>query len=197
MSATCEPLSGAWLDIWNCNSTGVYSGVQSNGNGNSGDASNLDNTALRGIQQTDSEGVAKFTSVFPGHYSGRTTHMHVVVHTEATELANGTLTMGKVPHIGQFFWDQSLITEVEALSPYNTNTVTLTTNAQDRVFGEQETENTTSDPVFNYVFIGDSVSDGIFQWIIVGVDTTASYTPTYSFQLTEDGGVAVGGGGPP
>lgn len=58
---TCEPLVGAWFDIWNCNSTGVYSGVQSSGNGNSNDASNLDNTALRGIQQSDDEGVVKFT----------------------------------------------------------------------------------------------------------------------------------------
>jgi hypothetical protein len=130
--------------------------------------------------------------------------MHLVVHTNATTLANGTLSMGNVPHIGQFFWDQGLTTEVEALSPYSTNTVTLTTNAEDRVFGEQETADTTSDPVFNYVFLGDSVEDGLFTWIIVGIDTTASYTPTYSFELTEDGGVAVsggsssgGGGGPP
>ncbi|KAH8195520.1 hypothetical protein TruAng_010305 [Truncatella angustata] len=158
---TCEPLTGAWLDIWNCNSTGVYSGVQSSGNGNSNDASNLDNTALRGIQQSDDEGVVKFTSIYPGHYSGRTNHMHVVVHTEATELANGTLTGGSVPHIGQLFWDQSLSYSVEALSPYNTNTVTLTTNAQDRVFGEQETAGTTSDPVFNGgVAVGGSSGGG-------------------------------------
>jgi hypothetical protein len=125
--------------------------------------------------------------------------MHAVVHTNATELSNGTLTMGNVPHIGQFFWDQDLTTEIEALSPYNTNTVALTTNAEDHVFGEQETANTTSDPVFNYVYLGDSVEDGLFTWIIVGIDTTASYTPTYSFELTEDGGVPVassGGTGP-
>ncbi|KAK6200864.1 hypothetical protein LQW54_009448 [Pestalotiopsis sp. IQ-011] len=203
---TCEPLVGAWFDIWNCNSTGVYSGVQSSGNGNSNDATNLDNTALRGIQQTDDNGVVKFTTIYAGHYSGRANHMHVALHTEATEEANGTITMGTVPHIGQFFWDQGLTTQVEAVSPYSTNTIALTTNAEDRVFGEQETAGTTSDPVFNYVFLGDSVSDGIFQWIVVGVDTTASYTPTYSFELTEDGGVAVGsgaggagggGGGPP
>lgn len=62
-------------DIWNCNSTGVYSGVQSNGNGNYDDTTNLDNTALRGIQQTDDDGVVQFTSIFPGHYTGRATHM--------------------------------------------------------------------------------------------------------------------------
>ncbi|KAH8682074.1 extracellular dioxygenase [Xylariales sp. PMI_506] len=192
---TCEPLVGAWFDIWNCNSTGVYSGVQESGNGNSADSSNLDNIALRGIQQSDSDGVVKFTSVFPGHYTGRTNHMHVVVHTNATEQTNGTITMGNVPHIGQFFWDQSLIDQVEELDPYSTNTNAVTTNAEDRVFGEQETENTTSDPVFNYVLLGDDLSDGLFQWIVVGVDSSASYTPTYSFELTSSGGVAVGSSG--
>ncbi|KAI0126769.1 extracellular dioxygenase [Xylariales sp. AK1849] len=189
--STCEPLVGAWVDIWNCNSTGVYGGVQSGGNGNSADASNLNNTALRGIQQSDDEGVSRFTTIYPGHYSGRANHMHVVVHMNATELANGTLTMGSVPHIGQLFWDQNLTTEVEALDPYNTNTVTLTTNAEDHVFGEQETADTDSDPVFNYVYLGDSIEDGLFTWIVLGIDTTASYTPTYSFELTEGGGVAV------
>lgn len=98
------------------------------------------------------------------------------MHENATQLANGTLTGGSVSHIGQFFWDQDLITEVEALSPYSSNTAELTTNAEDRVFGEQETEDSDSDPVFNYVYIGDDVSDGLFTWILVGINTTASYS---------------------
>ncbi|KAI0799384.1 Intradiol ring-cleavage dioxygenase [Xylaria sp. FL0064] len=197
---TCEPIVGGWFDVWNCNSTGVYSGIQSDNNGNGDDASNLNNTALRGLQQTDDNGVVQFQSIFPGHYSGRTNHMHVVFHTNATVLANGTLTGGNVPHIGQFFWDQSLIDEVEALEPYSTNKQSITTNEEDHVFGEQETEGSDSDPVFNYVYLGDDVSEGLFTWIVVGINTTASYTPTYSFELTEGGGVAVGnnsGGGAP
>ena len=177
---------------YHSNATGVYSGVESSGNGNSNDATNLDNTALRGIQETDSDGVVQFTTLFPGHYSGRTNHQHVVLHENATQLENGTLTGGTVSHIGQFFWDQSLIEEVEATSPYSTNTITQTTNEEDRVFGEQETEDTTSDPVYNYVYVGDDVSDGLFGWLIIGINTSASYTPTYSFELTSGGGVAVG-----
>ncbi|KAI0973031.1 Intradiol ring-cleavage dioxygenase [Xylaria arbuscula] len=197
--STCEPIVGGWFDIWNANSTGVYGGVQSSQNGNGDDASNLNSTALRGIQQTDSNGVVQFQTIFPGHYSGRTTHAHVVFHTNATVEANGTLTGGNVPHIGQLFWDQSLIDEVEATAPYSTNTQSLTTNADDHVFGEQETEGSDSDPVFNYVYIGDDVTDGLFSWILIGINTTASYTPTYSFEFTSGGGVAVGdsdGGAP-
>lgn len=119
--------------------------------------------------------------------------MHIVLHENATQLENGTLTGGSVPHIGQLFWDQSLITEVEAISPYNTNTIELTINAEDRVFSEQETEDTTSDPVYDYVYISDDISDGIFGWLVIGINPSASYTPAYSFELTSSGGVAVGG----
>ncbi|KAI0438646.1 Intradiol ring-cleavage dioxygenase [Xylaria telfairii] len=191
---TCEPIVGGWFDVWNCNTTGVYGGVQSDMNGNGDDASNLNNTALRGIQQTDENGVVQFLSVFPGHYSGRANHMHVVFHTDATVLANGTLTGGNVPHIGQFFWDQDLVDEVEATDPYSTNTQSITLNSEDHVFGEQETEGSDSDPVFNYVYLGEDVTDGLFTWIVIGIDTSASYTPTYSFELTDGGGVAVNGG---
>ncbi|KAH8662373.1 Intradiol ring-cleavage dioxygenase [Xylariales sp. PMI_506] len=193
--ATCEPLSGAYLDIWSANSTGVYSGVQTNLNGNGADASNLNNTALRGLQVTDDDGVVKFTTKFPGHYSGRCTHLHVVIHEGAEELANGTIAGGTVSHIGQLFWDQKLVDEVEATLPYSTNTQRVTLNRQDRVFVTQETEFTDSDPVFNYVFVGDDISEGIFSWIYIGVNTTATYTPTYSFELTAGGGEAVAGGG--
>ena len=48
-------------------------------------------------------------------------------------LSNGTYTSGKVSHMGQVFFDQSLITKVEALSPFNINTQRLATNAADRV----------------------------------------------------------------
>jgi protocatechuate 3,4-dioxygenase beta subunit len=54
----------------------VYSGVTASGNGNSADESNLDKTFLRGLQKTDSTGVAQIQTVFPGHYRGRATHIH-------------------------------------------------------------------------------------------------------------------------
>lgn len=65
---TCEPVTNAVVEIWHCNSTGVYSGVVASGNGvGSSDPGNLNNTFLRGLQPTDDDGVAKFTSLFPGH----------------------------------------------------------------------------------------------------------------------------------
>lgn len=64
---TCEPLTELWWDLWNCNSTGVYSGVVESGNGNGADLSNINATFLRGIQKADSDGVVTFQSIFPGH----------------------------------------------------------------------------------------------------------------------------------
>ncbi|KAL2860020.1 Intradiol ring-cleavage dioxygenase [Aspergillus pseudodeflectus] len=186
---TCEPIAELYWDVWSCNSTGVYSGVQDSSNGNGDDASNLDNLALRGIQKTDTEGVAQFKSVFPGHYSGRTTHVHVVAHIGAQTLPNNTITGGHVAHIGQLFFDQDLITEVEATYPYNTNEVEITLNADDHVV-QDETEDSASDPFFEYALLGDSLEDGIFAWITLGVNVSASYDTSYAALLTADGGVA-------
>ncbi|KAJ3748020.1 Intradiol ring-cleavage dioxygenase [Lentinula detonsa] len=190
---TCEPIVGLYWDIWNCNSTGVYSGLVATGNGNSDDESNLNATFLRGIQQTDDEGVVTFDTIFPGHYSGRTTHIHMVAHLNATLLLNNTLSGGTVPHVGQVFWDRDLINDVEATYPYNTNTIAITENVDDRVFAA-ESENTTSDPVLDYVYLGSNLSDGLFAWITIAVNTSATYDPNYSYVWTANGSIAESGG---
>lgn len=190
---TCEPIKDLYWDIWNCNSTGVYSGVQSDSNGNGNDASNLDKTFLRGIQKTDSDGVAQFKSVFPGHYSGRATHVHVIAHTNAHDLPNNTLTGGHISHVGQLFFDQDLISRVEATYPYNTSTVVITKNIDDHVV-QVETADSTSDPFFEYALLGDSIEDGIFGWVTLGINTTASHDSdaSYAAYLTKNGGVSNG-----
>jgi protocatechuate 3,4-dioxygenase beta subunit len=187
---TCEPIVGLYWDLWNCNSTGVYSGLVATGNGNTDDTSNLNNTALRGVQQSDSDGVVQFLSVFPGHYSGRATHHHMVAHLNVTVLPNNTITGGTVAHIGQAFWDQDIIDAVESTYPYNTNNITITTNSEDRVFSD-ETANSDSDPVFEYVYLGDSLEDGLFGWLTIAVNVSATYDPNYSFIYTASGGEAV------
>jgi protocatechuate 3,4-dioxygenase beta subunit len=190
---TCEPIQDLWWDIWNCNATGVYSGVVADGNGNSADTSNINATFLRGIHKTDRDGVVQFWTIFPGHYSSRTTHYHVVAHLNATVLPNNTVAGGKVAHIGQLFWDQDLIYEVESTYPYNTNEISITTNADDHVV-LAETEESNSDPMINYVRLGNSLSDGLFGWITIAVNRSATYDPSYSFVYTSYGGVAESGG---
>lgn len=75
-TTTCEPLPQVALEAWHCNTTGVYGGVVNGGNGNSADASNINNTMFRGIQFSNDNGILQFDTTFPGHYTGRTTHIH-------------------------------------------------------------------------------------------------------------------------
>jgi protocatechuate 3,4-dioxygenase beta subunit len=82
--STCEPVPNLMIDLWYANSTGVYSGVVVAGNGDSSDATNINATHGRGLQQTDREGVAQWTTFYPGHYAGRTQHIHVATHFNGT-----------------------------------------------------------------------------------------------------------------
>lgn len=184
--ATCDPVANAMIEIWHCNSTGVYSGIVASGNGDSSDAANINATFLRGLQPTDSLGVAQFTTLFPGHYTSRAPHIHVLAHFNGTTYANGTYGGGYVSHVGQIFFDQDLITAVELNFPYSTNTQDLTTNADDSILAE---EAATSDPVVEYSLLGEDVTDGIFAWIAFGIDLTNEYTITPAASLYADGGV--------
>ncbi|KAJ4388194.1 hypothetical protein N0V93_008801 [Gnomoniopsis smithogilvyi] len=190
---TCEPIEGLYWDLWNCNSTGVYAGIQEDVNGNGADAANLNRTFLRGIQATDADGVAQFHTVFPGHYAARTTHQHIIAHINATLLPNNTITGGNIAHVGQIFYDQDLLDAVEATYPYNTNTIARTANADDQILAA-ETEDSSSDPLVEYALLGDEITDGLFGWITIAVNVSASYDPTYRFARTASGGVQECGG---
>ena len=174
-TSTCLPVPAVFMDIWHCNSTGVYSGVTAKSNGNGNDTSNLEATFLRGIQQTDINGVAQFQSIFPGHYTGRATHIHVLAHNtnDTTIRTNGTLLSGNftahASHSGQIFFDQDLISQVEATASYKDNQQVLTTNAEDYLFFEEAAG---MDPVMEYVLLGDDITDGIMAWISIGIDPT-------------------------
>lgn len=194
--ATCDPVADAMIEIWHCNSTGVYSGIVASGNGNSSDASNINATFLQGLQPTDAEGVAQFATLFPGHYTSRATHIHVLAHFNGTPYANGTYGGGYVSHVGQLFFDQDLITQVEATSPYSTNTQDLTQNADDAIFSEEAVN---SDPVVEYSLLGDDVSSGVFGWVAFGIDLTNKYNVTPAASLYAEGGEensSSGSGGP-
>jgi hypothetical protein len=182
-----------FLEMWHCNATGVYSGVSASGNGNSDDTSNLNTTFLRGIQPSDVNGVVQFETIFPGHYTGRATHIHILSHNvnETTIRTNGTLLGSSFTahssHVGQIFFDQSIISQVEETSPYNTNTQSLTTNAEDDILASEATD---MDPFVEYVLLGDSVSDGILAWISIGVDPTTDSETTSAGTYYKSGGVA-------
>ena len=74
---SCAALAGAIVDIWHCDKDGYYSEYGGSG------MQSVDYTDvhfLRGRQTTDANGLVSFTSIFPGWYSGRTTHIHVHIY---------------------------------------------------------------------------------------------------------------------
>lgn len=184
--ATCDPVTNAFVEIWHCNSTGVYSGIVASTNGNSADATNINSTFLRGLQATDDEGVAQFQTLFPGHYTSRSNHIHVLVHFNGTIYANGTYGGGVISHVGQMFFDQDLITQVEAISPYTTNRQPVTLNSEDSVLSD---EAASSDPLIEYSLLGETVADGIFGWLAFGVNISESYRVQPAASLYASGGV--------
>lgn len=81
-NASCARLSGYAIYLWHCTRNGLYS-MYSSGVTNQ--------NYLRGVQVTDEDGVATFTTVFPGCYAGRMPHMHLEVYrsvTTATSFSN-------------------------------------------------------------------------------------------------------------
>ncbi|KAL4808057.1 Intradiol ring-cleavage dioxygenase [Aspergillus unguis] len=199
---TCKPIEGAYVDIWNANATGVYSGISTSGNYA---ADGWNSTYLRGIQQSNADGIVNFETIFPGHYEGRATHTHILTHLGATENANGTLAIGTgtIAHNGQLFWNEVLRSAVEDVAPYNTNTVEITSNAEDMWSVEQATAE--YDPFPEFVYLGKDISEGLFAWIQIGINATADYTDNSYYSIAgyygENGGYqntdssAFGGGG--
>lgn len=84
------------------------------------------------------------------------------------------------------FFDQDLITQVESVSPYSTNTQSTTLNSEDSVLVD---EAASSDPMINYSLLGETVADGIFGWLAFGVDVSKSYNVKPAASLYSSGGV--------
>jgi protocatechuate 3,4-dioxygenase beta subunit len=75
-------LPNAAVYVWHCDREGRYS-MYSRGA--------TDANYLRGVQPTDADGVATFTSIFPACYPGRWPHVHFEVYPDvATATAAGT-----------------------------------------------------------------------------------------------------------
>ena len=101
---SCAPMSGAMVDIWQCDAFGVYSGVQDNSQG----FNTVNQKFLRGFQMSDANGQVKFTTVYPGWYPGRATHIHFKIRKGNEEFTS------------QFFFDDTLSNEVNStLAPYS------------------------------------------------------------------------------
>jgi protocatechuate 3,4-dioxygenase beta subunit len=123
---SCIPLEGAWVDIWHCNALGVYSDVSDPGFDTGGQQ------FLRGYQVTDANGVAVFTTIYPGWYSGRTVHIHFKIRTGMSERESSFYDF-----TAQLFFGEALSDRVHAQQPYADKGYRDTLNNQDRIYDDQ------------------------------------------------------------
>lgn len=124
----CSALANVIVDVWHCDKDGYYSEYGGTG------MQTIDYTAvhfLRGRQTTDANGLVSFTTIFPGWYSGRATHIHVHIYT-----ASGTSL--KITQISFPEGAGSAVALVNASTAngYTKGMTGYTYNANDNIFGD-------------------------------------------------------------
>ena len=120
-NSACTPLTGAYLDVWHCDAAGVYS-----------DVSGSTRQFLRGYQITDVNGVAAFSTIYPGWYSGRAVHIHFKLRLFAGTTKTYEFT-------SQFFFDDTLTDSAYTQSPYSSRPGRDTRNANDGIYNSLST----------------------------------------------------------
>jgi protocatechuate 3,4-dioxygenase beta subunit len=75
-----SPLAGGAVYAWHCDREGRYSLYSQGVTGEN---------YLRGVQEADSRGQVRFTTIFPACYSGRWPHIHFEVYPSLAQATNG------------------------------------------------------------------------------------------------------------
>ena len=129
VGSACAPVVGALVIIWHCDANGVYSEYASSMNSDpaQNDVGSTTTTYLRGWQKTDATGAATFTTIYPGWYSPRVTHIHVMVYDPGDLTTPVKTTQFAFPDA-----TSAVVYAQATLYPKGQNSVT---NATDMVFG--------------------------------------------------------------
>jgi protocatechuate 3,4-dioxygenase beta subunit len=117
----CAPLPRAVVHVWHCDAHGVYSGVRD---------PSFDTTGkkfLRGYQVTDNAGMARFQTIFPGWYPGRTVHMHFKIRTGTPGRKGSEFT-------SQLYFDDATTDKIYLQGPYSKRGKRHMRNSDDFLF---------------------------------------------------------------
>jgi protocatechuate 3,4-dioxygenase beta subunit len=122
-AASCAPIPGAAVDIWQCDAFGIYSGYEGAAIAPRHVEPVDDKTFLRGTQLTDRAGGVGFQTIYPGWYQGRTPHVHL------------KLRVGAKAATTQLYFPDEVTNTVYTRAPYSRHPNRDTTNTTDRFLG--------------------------------------------------------------
>ncbi|MBW0543722.1 hypothetical protein O181_083437 [Austropuccinia psidii MF-1] len=194
---SCKPVRGALVDLWHANATGFYAGHPSPspelinekpqvGGRRSGlltayPRTNFDEQWCRGAWPTDDDGVARFSSIFPGYYTGRATHVHAQVHLNWKVNPNSTFISPHAAYVGQFFFEDEINLEIDKMSPYNQNPVKdRTRNWRDSLTVYHESHQNGFQATFDIEKVGTVIRQGLIGYMTVGINLSAQFDHHWS-----------------
>jgi protocatechuate 3,4-dioxygenase beta subunit len=131
-TAGCAPVPDANVEIWHVDAAGNYSEY----------GSQAAQTFLRGIQTTNAGGEVSFTTIFPGWYQGRATHIHI-------EVTSG----GTSRKVTQIAFPEAVNRAVYGSGVYASRGANPIANASDGIFADSlssELVTPTGDPAAGY-----------------------------------------------
>lgn len=128
LSAGCTPIEGAAVYIWHCDKDGLYSGYSTSNN-----AGQTGKTYLRGAQVSDANGQVTFTTIYPGWYAGRITHIHfqIYLNDDLTVTATATSQLALPTAVTTAVYNSDLYTKGQNTS--------VTSFSADNVFSDGTT----------------------------------------------------------
>jgi protocatechuate 3,4-dioxygenase beta subunit len=127
LDASCAPIEGAVIDIWQCDALGLYAGYSP--------FATVGQDFLRGYQETDSQGVAEFLTIFPGAYSGRSIHIHFSIRaTEGVLPPNASGSGMQDAFIAQLYFDDAASYAIFEAYPIYQGGAAITPNGLDGIF---------------------------------------------------------------
>jgi protocatechuate 3,4-dioxygenase beta subunit len=120
----CAPLPGAQVDLWQCDLSGVYSGVKDP------NFNTVGQHFLRGYQVTDAKGIVNFQTIYPGWYPGRSVHIHFKIRTTPAAAKGHEFT-------SQVYFDEAFTDRVFAREPYSKRSGQRVRNESDGIFQKE------------------------------------------------------------
>ena len=150
INSDCSPFTYASIYVWHCDKDGVYSGYAQPG------VNTVGETFCRGVQDVNENGEVVFTTIYPGWYTGRITHIHF-----QSFLYNDTSTSASVT--SQLAFPEDITRDVYNSDLYNEHgqNTSVSSFAADNVFSDGVT--------YQIASVTGSVSEGYVATLDVGI----------------------------